>query len=343
MKEENFLRKLQVTGGSTIIVSLPKSWVKGSGVNPGSYVSLKPQPDGSILIIPKSIGSKEALKETSINVASGMSVDEAIRKFVAYYLVGYELIRIKFSQGTIENKTTIKNILRRKFIGVEPISESADELVVQCIVGYKEIPLHTALTRMGVLTISMINDAMNALKNVDHKMALEVFDRDDEVDRLYFFTVRQLKKAVRETATLNEIGLPTARACLGYRMIIKSIERAADHAARIASLATTLKKPATEEIVKEMEKIKEISTATLKESLNLIFKFDFKKANQLISRVEDVKSLEENLISKILKQRLAADEIVTLRLAIESLKRIVEYSADIAETTINLTIEEPLT
>ena len=45
-------RKLQKTGGSTLIVSLPKKWIKKNKLDAGSEVKLLKQPDGTISIDP---------------------------------------------------------------------------------------------------------------------------------------------------------------------------------------------------------------------------------------------------------------------------------------------------
>ena len=45
-------RKLQKTGGSTLIVSLPKKWIKKNKLDAGSEVRLIKQPDGTITIDP---------------------------------------------------------------------------------------------------------------------------------------------------------------------------------------------------------------------------------------------------------------------------------------------------
>ena len=46
------IRKIQITGGSTYIISLPKSWAKEAGLSAGSRVALSCQPDMSLLITP---------------------------------------------------------------------------------------------------------------------------------------------------------------------------------------------------------------------------------------------------------------------------------------------------
>jgi len=339
VRENKLFRKLQVTGGSTIIVSLPKDWVKNVGVKAGSYVTLIPQPDGSLLITPRE-DEEEKIKEAVIYAEPTMEPQTVVRQFIACYIVGYDLIRVRFKLGTSEHKTLVKKTLREKMIGVEPIKETSDELLVQCLVGYREIPLDTALNRMNAITMSMIDDAVTALKDLNRDMALEVSSRDDEVDRLYFFMVRQLKRAVRERTILNDLGISNPRACLGYRIIIKSVERSADHASRIASLTTQMYGAPTPEVFEEIKRMKEVSLESLRKSTNLLFKFDLNQANQIINKVEEVRVMEQKAIKKIFSQKLNLD-VANLRLITESLRRIVEYGADIAEIVINLSIEEP--
>src|SRR5207244_3065263 len=46
-------RKLQLTGGSTYVVSLPKHWVVDSGLKAGDTVFLETEPQGSVMIRPR--------------------------------------------------------------------------------------------------------------------------------------------------------------------------------------------------------------------------------------------------------------------------------------------------
>ena len=77
-------------------------------------------------------------------------------------------------------------------------------------------------------------DAVKSLMTSDPALASEIIERDDEVDRFAHFISRQLNLAVHNRVMIQEIGLATAQDCMNYRMIVKSIERIADHAAQIA-------------------------------------------------------------------------------------------------------------
>src|SRR5438034_10431908 len=46
------LRKLQMTGGASYTVSLPKDWVKEQGLKVGDIVAIMPRSDSSLTLIP---------------------------------------------------------------------------------------------------------------------------------------------------------------------------------------------------------------------------------------------------------------------------------------------------
>ncbi len=95
---------------------------------------------------------------------------------------------------------------------------------------------------MSIITASMHKDAITGLQNLDHILAKDVIATDNEVDRFNLYIVRQLKMAIQDPRIIKDIGLTTARDCLGYRLVTKSVERTADHAASIAENVLLLKK-----------------------------------------------------------------------------------------------------
>ena len=58
--------------------------------------------------------------------------------------------------------------------------------------------------------------------------------REKEIDRLYFLVVRQLKSAVEFQQVAEKLGIESQRDCLGYRIVVKVLERIADHIENMA-------------------------------------------------------------------------------------------------------------
>ncbi|WP_309492415.1 phosphate uptake regulator PhoU [Candidatus Hecatella orcuttiae] len=333
-------RKIQLTGGSTYVVSLPKEWAKEVGLTPGSPVALLRQPDASLLIVPEGDTKRESFEETLLEVSPKVDPEVVVRDFIARYLVGYDLIQVKFGLQTTRHRDALKKIIKGKLMGVEIIEESADGLTAQCLLGYKELPVDRALNRMSVLASLMHKDALAALTNWDHMLAHEVVLRDDEVDRFYFFMVRQLKKAVYNRAMIREFGLATPRDCLGYRLIVKSIERVADHAARIAHTVLTMDGLPDEKYLRGITAMSSLSQEVYADSLKALYKADIKLAHETIAKTRQIGALEDEIVEQLLNFRLANTLLIKLRVVIESIRRTAEYGADIAEIILNLNADK---
>ncbi|RJS68601.1 hypothetical protein CW693_04130, partial [Candidatus Bathyarchaeota archaeon] len=153
---------------------------------------------------------------------------------------------------------------------------------------------------------------------------------------LYFFVIRQLKMAVQNRFMIEEIGLLTSRDCLGYRLIAKSIERIADHAARIGQVTPTLKYPIIDNIIVSISEMSNTSIGVCQEAMKSVYQLNIKQANQAIAKTSKVTKLEKETIEQILLAKLNVRTVIGLRLILESIRRTAEYGADIAEIAINL-------
>ncbi|RLG07864.1 MAG: phosphate uptake regulator PhoU [Thaumarchaeota archaeon] len=331
------LRRIQITGGSTYIVSLPKSWVKSMGLKPGDYVQLIPQPDDSLLLVAGRKTSEPL--EARIEASPDDRPEEIARELIACYLAGYDMIRVSFTARVDEFKYYLKNLMRTKLIGLESIEESANHMVIRCLVGHVDFPIKEVLNRMHIMTLSMCMDSLKALRERNELLANDIIQRDDEVDRFYLFCVRQLKAAVENALTMGEIGLKNPRECLGYRLIIKSMERIADHATSIACQIPLIKIRGNSQILDGIIRLGEAVLSIYEKAMDSVFRMDVKQANKVISEVENLAKLENGLVKKIFESKLNTETAVGLRLILESIKRIAEYSADIAEIVINLGIK----
>ena len=185
-----------------------------------------------------------------------------------------------------------------------------------------------------------LDDQRQAALEKKFATELEVIKRDDEVDRFYFFAIRQLNQALNNPLYIHKIGLKTSRDCLGYRMITKSIERIADHAIRIASIAKKLEMESPKNVVSAIKKFSNTVLDVYNSTVNSIIALDKEKAHNIIDKVKLSIAVNEEEITSML---FNAQQISSIyyKLAIDSLKRIAEYSSDIAEIIINLSKKTP--
>ena len=65
-KQKEEQRKLQVTGGSTFVLSLPKDWAVRNELKRGSSMIVREEDGGSLSIAPSKFAKKEKQDEASI-------------------------------------------------------------------------------------------------------------------------------------------------------------------------------------------------------------------------------------------------------------------------------------
>ncbi len=332
-------RKVQLTGGATYIISLPKTWAERAGLKPGSEMQLVPQDRYSLLLYTATSPDAAVLSEAEVVAEANTPTEDIVRTFITQYLAGMDVIHLNLKDAEPEQRIQIKDVIRRLLIGAEIITETTEKITIQCFLGEANLPLLSALKRMEDLVRSMQQDAITALLEGDKRLAEEVVHRDPEVDRFYFYIVRQLTSAVGRSDHIRKIGLTSAQACLGYRQVVKSIERAGDHATRIGKIAASTNLPKNTNLSKSILKMHELVDDVFQDSLQTLRKLDVPLAHKAIRRVRKAAEYEDKVIRLLLSGKYPTETVLNLRLALESLRRISEYGADIAETSINLAVE----
>jgi phosphate uptake regulator len=329
-------RRLQVTGGSTYIVSLPKWWINAVGLGKGDAVSLSPQPGGGLLILPARSRGRE--RRSGVLVARSLEDrEEVVRKLLAMYLAGYDAIEVRFEdQGMAELRSYLKSIVRHKMVGVEVVDESQSSIVVRCLLRYSELPLRSVVDRMRVLSLLMVQDAVKAVMEGDAPLAQDVISRDDDVDRLYFLSTRQLRDAISNPVVAGEIGLRSPGDALGYRLITKSLERVADHATSIAQATFTVGR-LPERLSDRFAELSSMAVNVVEDSVRALNLMDERVAMRSISLAQEVVKYEERLG----REAFDASAVIAagVRLMLESVRRVAEYGSDIAEATLNMIAE----
>jgi phosphate uptake regulator len=344
-KSSEELRKIQVTGGSTYIISLPKTWIAQMGLKRSSVVSIVQRDDMSLCIQPKGIESPERVKKVIITIHQGEKPDSVVRRLVSSYINGYNIIQVRSTEKRIDLETrfAIKDFVRKKLVGTEILSDLPNELALQILLSYAELSVKDALRRMSLIAASMHRDAVQTLSADNPRIAKEIVNMDDEVDRFSFYVIRLLNVAVRDAHVLKESGIATPRQCLAYRLITKSVERMADHATNIAENRLALHLvPIHDEILTELNRISASAIKVFEASMEALFDEEYSEADKVMEAAEETRGMEDEVIHKIVKLA-PVEDVPQLRLIVESIMRTSEYGADIAETVLNITVRDAVT
>jgi phosphate uptake regulator len=336
-------RKLQVTGGSTFILSLPKDWATKNELKQGSSMTVREEDDGSLSISPASFPKKEKQDEAYIKVTQNDNPDAAMRTAISAYLNGYNIMHIR-TQGqkplSSKLRNHLKNFARNYLVGTEIVIDTPTDLTLQVLLNYPELTVQNALSRMSIIASSMHKEAVMALKKLDYVNSKAVIETDREVNRFGLYIVRLLKLAVSNQRIVKEIGLSNQKDCLGYRLIGKSVERTADHATKIAENTLLLKEQVDEELLAKIDELSNLAISMFENAMDALFRHDFNLAESVIEKISQVHKLEKETV--LCLQTAKIEEIANLRLIIESVRRTAEYASDISEVVLNLNVESVL-
>jgi len=339
-KQDGETRRLQLTGGSTYVISLPKKWIIQNQLKKSSTILVRSEDDGSLSITPSDLIRQEPLQEAYVLVSPKDLSEAIIRKTVSAYLVGYNTVHIKAKDGqqlSSKQRSSLKSFARDLLVGTEIVTDTPTELILQVLLSYPELSVQSALRRMAIITASMHRDAIVALQKVDHQLAKDVMATDNEVDRFNLYVIRQLKMAIQNPRIIKETGLTNARECLGYRLVTKSVERTADHAVSIAENVLPLKKHLDVRILKKILDMSSLAISIFENAMESLFRRDFELAEDAIEKTKDILAMEKEAV--LAAQEIGVEEAANIRLIIESVRRTAEYASDIGEIVLNLTVE----
>ncbi len=329
-------RKVQITGGNTYIVSLPKKWVHKMGISGGDSLRILPQRDGS-LVVEKNIVDRKVVHEKSFLVEDEKP-DHLLRKLIGAYISGYSVINLNSRERLDTNLRKTIREFSRIVIGPEIIEESMKNVVIQDFIDPSELSMSKGIRRMYLITKSMHQDAITALDEKDVDLALDVRSRDAEVDRLYYLISKQFSTLLRNprsdssTASLMESHY--------YFLMARLIERIADHACKMATNISHIEAQTDRELVKKLSHLSALSIGIIDIGMKALEKKNMDMANNGIESIEELSQKCGELFQKIKSKE--SEHAVSLAYIIESIRRTGYYGVNLCETTINYLISEEI-
>ena len=326
------LSRIHITGGSSFMITLPKDWADSVGLKKNDTVGLQPQPDGSMVIYP---GGEQAAMAGSTRVidADGLTDrDFLYRQLVGAYIAGHDAIEIRSEKELSSMVASTASSFTQTAIGLEILEESENRILIKDLMDQGEIKPAKSVERMKVLVRNMLNDVLDALQERDATALEQMADRDREVDRLDWLISRQVNIHQKDITISRRMGMDLCEISR-CGTVSRSIERIGDHAVLLASNLRPLIEGETtvvdERILstgREVVTLFTDSVATWSGKNMDAANRCIERGGTLVRRSKEIVDLDDNLDEKT---ALAAELISS------SVKRVAEYSMDIAEIAIN--------
>lgn len=328
------IRKIQRTGGSTYIVSLPKQWANRVGVTNGMNVGITIRPDGTLLITPDTLSISSIQRQLDV---TGKMGDLLIREIIASYIAGFNIIELRSDRITAEQKATIRQITH-KLIGPEIIEETADRMIIQDLLNPNELSMHQSVRRMFLIAVSMHEDALQALASNDSDLAQDVAQRDDEVDRLYLLIEKQFRTMLRSGQIIDSQKDLTPDMSLDINLAARPIERIADHARKIALITPHLEETPPSAVILMFREAGRRVSDLIGNAAESLFSSNIELANKAIEKKDEVNKALRAIDNEL--TAMDSKDALHLRIVSDSIDRIGDYGANIAEIAINSTISK---
>ncbi len=327
------IRKIQITGGSSFMVTLPKEWALANGIKKNDPVRLEPQDDGSLIIYAGEVPEKEQ----EIKVIKAHSNTALLyRQMVGAYIAGHKEILITSDDGTLTGPVTeVASKFTQTAIGLEILEEDEKHILIKDLMDHSEMRPEKSIERMRVLVGNMITDAYRFATSGNVAALASMERRDTEVDRIHWLVSRQVDIYLRDKnlcKMMNVTPYEVARS-LGVSRII---ERVGDHVVVVSKNLIRLENEhKSEEVDKSLKEIGNDIIKLFNDSIKSWIDKDMTLAEQAI---ESGMSIADRIKKSFRKIEVDLEASYTSLIALSS-RRIAEYCVDIAEQAINAAME----
>jgi len=323
-------RKVQVTGGSTYTVSIPKDWATENGVSAGSVVEFHAEED-LLLLVP----STEAERSEGVVDVSGLESDQGlVRSIMTMYVGGFDVIRVETSETSPDRRRLLREVAQG-LVGMEIVEETGSHVVMQDLLDPSELSVRDALTRMRLVSLAMLTDAAEALLEGDDDLAGSVVARDDEVDRLWYMISRVFRTVLRDPTAATKFGIPR-ETVFDYHTGARQLERIGDHAVKIAGVAEEVSPPA-EPQARALAGLVDPAVTVPEVATDALLSDDVEEVRRLAAEAHDTGTAVEATARDVDEQIRELNDPQRARrlgLVVDSLSRAGDYGVNVAETAL---------
>lgn len=313
----SYTRRIQLTGGSTYIISLPSKWIKDNRLEKGSELTIE-ETNGNLYLTHGSPEKAELVKK--INIEGRVDLENFQRALTSIYISDFDTLIIKSSQYIDQQLRETVRKFSRLVMGVEIFEESSRTIVLQNVLDSTSFPMSNAVRRMSLNVETMIGDVVKGIEDNDLKLLESVINRDDDVDRYQLYVYRAVNRKKAEDN--NSIFL---------LIFSRILERIADHAVNICKIWTN-SDVQNREIAAPVSQFLNQAGALYNFAVEAFYARKFDPLNSVISRKSEFIEAKQELLKHAGKSK----ESFIITSISEEILRIALYATDVAELAMDI-------
>nr|MDO8118226.1 hypothetical protein [Candidatus Sigynarchaeota archaeon] len=210
-------RKLVKWGSSeTLIMSLPRNWVKKFGLTKDSEVTIIENQDGSLLVSPLSLGNEKPRFESTITFdIAELEDDDLIElEITTKYLDGNDIINIekkgdKYKTEKFSTRFTLKvQEVVQSLLGLEITTFLSTKIKIVDIMSVQEANVDVLVKIISDTTIDFFQNLIELLHKPDIPAHVDSFSISKKQVRKYYLRIlRELRKGLLVPTSLSKMGL----------------------------------------------------------------------------------------------------------------------------------------
>ncbi|MHA1518982.1 MAG: PhoU domain-containing protein [Promethearchaeota archaeon] len=323
-------RKIQLTGKSTYIISLPKSWIKKNNIQKQDELGIIPQANGSLLIT-KNVSGEMKSTTKRIKLKKTPDYEKLLRTMFASYISGFTRIIIQ-SEFVMEGEMR-KTVDRftGSLIGAEIIEATDKSFVIKNFKIHHDVKSKDAIILMGYTVRSMLKDVIDGLSTKNQELLEEIHLRDAKVNKINHFFSRLLIQYMenREIMENSSLTMPIVQC---YFIISLYLETIGDKITNLAELSINiLNMDIKNEAIKKVEQISKKTLEIIEKAVKAWIEFDYSLADEVIDLNDRMRELTKN----IQKDLNDLEKINHIDCMLESIQYAGKIATNIALVTLD--------
>jgi len=195
--------------------------------------------------------------------------------------------------------------------------------------------LRQKLLAMASHAETAVNQALQALLQRDHDLALRVKENDRVIDQFEVEIDEQVIQLLTKAPLATNLRLVTVA-----MKISQNLERVGDEASKIAKRARDLSQEPPVKITLELPRLARMALDMLKSALDAFVNYDSAAARALIPRDKEVDALNKQIHESLVQHMVANPDTIGRCLnwivAAKSLERIADHAKNMAEDIVYL-------
>lgn len=330
-------RKLQITGGSTMIVSLPKEWVSKYELSKGDLVSIEELSSGDLRI--SQLQGEKSKTCTTIDCTKlefGL-----LDLLIGAYLSGTDVIKVVSSEKIPRSSRMVIREFLRDTRGMEIESDEDKEIRIISLLNPSELKLQVSINRMYILISELVNDSYSVLDGDSIELLKDIEDRERQIDARRLLIERQVAAAIKIPSVEKRLDIDRFSA-MEHANIARVLERMGDHATRLAFLVRD-----NNDLIKlnpnEMPLLAiPLLASELKSLVHNMYTKDVRVIQSAKLALTKLMKEIETEESEVWKGRKSSERLYCELQISESIRRLCAYGVNFSESLVNMLMHERL-